>query len=134
MKRNTTIDVIKGAVMFNVVICHARWSEAQRLQLLFPFWIQMTIPTLMIISGYLSAKSFSKARANTLSEALNPTQLVSKLIRFAVPYTIVYLAEVIAHIVNKGSINIHEFVLSFSSSIFSFSCMRDIPPTLKPKR
>ena len=112
MKRNTTIDVIKGAVMFNVVICHARWSEAQRLQLLFPFWIQMTIPTLMIISGYLSAKSFSKARANTLSEVLNPTQLVSKLIRFAVPYTIVYLAEVIAHIVLSPK-NIMEIILMY---------------------
>ena len=50
MKRNTTIDVIKGAVMFNVVICHAMWTEAERLKLLFPFWVQMTIPTLMIIS------------------------------------------------------------------------------------
>ncbi|MEE3405078.1 MAG: hypothetical protein VZR73_13440, partial [Acutalibacteraceae bacterium] len=84
MKRNTTIDVIKGTVMFNVFICHARCSEAQRLQLLFPYWVQMTIPTLMIISGYLSAKSFTKAGTHTLSDALNPTQLLSKLIRFAV--------------------------------------------------
>ena len=98
MKRNTTIDVIKGAVMFNVVICHAMWTEAERLKLLFPFWVQMTIPTLMIISGYLYTKSFSKAQIHSLSQALTPSQLIPKLIRFAVPYTMVYLVEVLAHI------------------------------------
>ena len=98
MKRNTTIDVIKGTVMFNVVICHAKWSEAQRLQLLFPFWVQMTIPTLMMISGYLTAKSYTRAQVHSLGQAFMPAQLKAKLLRFTVPYTIVFLAEVIAHI------------------------------------
>ena len=52
----------------------------------------------MIISGYLYTKSFSKAQIHSLSQALIPSQLIPKLIRFAVPYTMVYLVEVIAHI------------------------------------
>ncbi len=112
MKRNTTIDVIKGAVMFNVVICHAQWTEAERLKLLFPFWVQMTIPTLMIISGYLYSKSFLRAHIHSLEQAFTPSQLISKLIRFAVPYTIIYLVEVVAHIFLSPK-SILEFLLMY---------------------
>ena len=41
LNRNHFIDVLKGICIIIVVFTHASWPDAQRLKLLFPFWIDM---------------------------------------------------------------------------------------------
>jgi len=52
------IDILKIICMCFIIITHCNWSDDQRKLLLFPFWIDMAVPMLMIITGYNYYNSF----------------------------------------------------------------------------
>lgn len=58
--RETGIDILKIICMCFIVITHFNWNEKQEQVLLFPFWIDMAVPILMIITGYNYYNSFNK--------------------------------------------------------------------------
>lgn len=95
MKRNSLIDIIKGfCIMFIILDHYTNWGNL-RDYLLFPYWITMAVPVLMLISGYLYAQSFIKHNISSLSVAYHPAFIIRHWLRFLVPFFIVYCAELI---------------------------------------
>lgn len=95
MKRNRTIDFLKGLCVVLIITNHNAWTESERLRFLFPFWVDMAVPTLMILSGFLAAESFKRNGINSFSEAYNKDFLIRKILRLLVPFTIVFAVEVV---------------------------------------
>ena len=54
-ENNRTIDFLKGISILLVLITHYAWTEEQRLNILFPYAIDMTVPVFMVVSGYVGA-------------------------------------------------------------------------------
>lgn len=53
----------------------------------------MAVPVFMVITGYLSALSLDR-KGSMLADAYNPREIMSKCIRFLLPYTIIYIIQV----------------------------------------
>ena len=51
MKRNNFLDVLKGICILLVILTHFDWVEAERLQYLFPYWMNPAVPIFMITPG-----------------------------------------------------------------------------------
>ena len=66
--------------------------------LLFPFWIDMAVPIFMYVSGYLNAQSFIYKGIHTLWEMYSFDNLYNKLIRFIVPFTLIYIIQIVIRI------------------------------------
>ena len=92
--RNHLIDIIKGVCILFVIFTHYQWTNGQWHKMLFPFWIDMAVPMFMIISGYVGAMSFSRKGIEKLEEAFSINSILSKCIRFLIPFFIAYLIEV----------------------------------------
>lgn len=89
------LDVYKGICILFVIFTHYQWTDEQRKLLLFPFWIDMAVPVFMVITGYVTAYSFSK-KNTTLKQAYSPKEVISKWLRFIIPYLPAYILSVIA--------------------------------------
>lgn len=101
-QRNHFFDIAKGIAVLMVIVTHYSWSESERLQYLFPFWISMAVPVFMIISGYLSAASFERNQINRMDEAYAPSMLMRKFIRYTIPFLIAYMTELVFDSVVHG--------------------------------
>lgn len=95
------LDLYKGICILFIIFTHHRWSAEQRLEYLFPFWIDMAVPVFMVITGYVSAMSFHR-RQTVLSDAYRPREILVKWLRFIIPFTPVYLSEVLVYCVAMG--------------------------------
>lgn len=91
--RERHIDVMKGLCMIAIIVSHCTWTIDERKQLLFPFWIDMAVPILLIINGYVNAKSYDRANINCLEDAYSVDNIVKKIMRFTIPFLIVYVIE-----------------------------------------
>ena len=100
-KRNEKIDILKGICVLFVVITHFEWSGESRLHFLFPFWIDQAVPIFMIISGYLLAKTFEYRKISCLSEAYNRKYIVEKMVRFLLPFAIIFSIEIVIELKRK---------------------------------
>ncbi len=49
-KRNYNIDLGKCICMIMIIITHFEWSQRERLSYLFPFYIDMAVPLLMLFA------------------------------------------------------------------------------------
>ena len=78
-----------------VVITHNNFSEIQRLNLLFPFWIKMAVPIFMILSSYVMTISLNK---KTISDYYSVKNLLKKYLRFAIPYSMILFVEIYIYI------------------------------------
>lgn len=97
-----------------VVITHFSWSDEERLQLLFPVWIDMAVPIFMIISGYVYALSYNKHNISNMGEAYLPKNIINKLIRHTIPFTLIFILEQIIYLVlKKAPFDWGTFCLSF---------------------
>lgn len=94
MKRNHMIDILKGVCIIFIILDHyTGWGETMRLQLLFPYWITMAVPVLMILSGYVYSLSYERHNILTLKDAYRPKFIIEKFIRYTIPFLIAYLLE-----------------------------------------
>lgn len=89
------LDVYKGICMIFIIITHYRWEHAERLKYLFPFWIDMAVPVLMVITGYLYSMSFQKKKMS-IKEYYGIRELAVKWLRFMIPFIPVLLLELFA--------------------------------------
>ncbi len=87
------IDILKGICILIVIIEHAKWSSSVWKKALFPFWGRMAIPCFMIISGFVNSRSVGNM---TLSEAYMAKNIIRKLKRYLIPYTIAFAIEAAA--------------------------------------
>ena len=93
MKRNHFLDIVKGLCALFITATHFYFSDEARLHYLFPFWIDMAVPVFMLISGYVSTLSYRKNNVQTIEEAYAWKTIVSKAIRFSVPFLMAWLVE-----------------------------------------
>ncbi len=88
------IDVLKGICILIVIIEHARWSSSVWKKALFPFWERMAIPCFMVISGFVHSRSIGNM---ALSEACRAENIIRKLKRYLIPYTVAFAIEAAAY-------------------------------------
>lgn len=93
--RQEFLDVIKGFCIICVIATHFSWSQQERLLYLFPFWIDMAVPVFMIISGYVYALSYKRHNVERLKDAYTIENMLNKIVRYTIPFAIVFLAEII---------------------------------------
>ena len=94
------LDIYKGVLILFVILGHYLWTEEQWLQLLFPFWVDLTVPVFMVISGYVYSISFEQKRF-TLSDAYHPRAIICKWLRFVVPFLPILLIQFFASAILK---------------------------------
>lgn len=94
MKRNDFLDVLKGICILLVVLTHFEWEKEQTLNLLFPFWVSSAVPIFMIISGYVYSESFKRKQISTLKEAYSLKNVADKLVRYSLPFVLIYIIEI----------------------------------------
>ena len=87
------VDFLKGLCILFVVITHSSWSNMQRLNYLFPFWINMAVPIFMIVSGYLYAHSYSSKEIYNLEQAYRMADIIRRCIRYIVPIFLIIMIE-----------------------------------------
>lgn len=80
--------------------------------MMFPFWIDMAVPIFMVISGYVNAKSFEVKNIRCLEDAYQKSLLITKLIRFLVPFLITFALETVIQIIFHR-FTIKSFVVDF---------------------
>jgi len=95
--RNHFLDILKGYGMICVVFYH--WSGANSFYhtLHMAFWLMMTIPIFMIISGYVFCLSFDKSNLSGIEEAYKPKNWLNKIIRFTLPFVIIFIIETVIY-------------------------------------
>ena len=94
-KRSNLIDIIKGLMMVFIIITHFNFIYPDDYKKYgFFFYIDMAVPVFMIITGYLHAIQFSKKDIRSFSQAMSPTIIIPKILRFFVPYFLIMLVEI----------------------------------------
>lgn len=111
--RLTHLDVYKGICILFIIFTHFDWSEQERLRLLFPFWIEMAVPIFMVISGYVYSMSYERSTLS-LSSLYSFRELSCKLIRFLIPYGIIFVIELVL----KGAILKEQVTIGFLIKAF----------------
>ena len=107
MKRNLNLDLIKGLCILFILIDHfTGWTSATRLSALFPYWITMAVPLLMVVLGYLYAMSYQRHGINTLRKAYSFRQLRDRFIRYTIPFIMAYSIELIISSIDNGFFSI----------------------------
>lgn len=96
MKRNHVVDILKGICIICVIITHFNWQSSDRLMPVFPFLIDMAVPVFMILSGYVYAISFERRGISSVGQAYQTDYVVDKLLRYTIPFLIIYALELIA--------------------------------------
>lgn len=97
MKRNTTLDILKGICLIFVVVTHYPFSDETRLKFLFDYWIVMAIPLCMLVTGYVYSLSFQRKMITSLSDAYSQHGGIAEhLIRYTIPFLIAWIIELIA--------------------------------------
>ena len=81
--------------------------------LALPFWIDMAVPIFMIISGYLNYLSYQKSSIDDFEKAYRPSVVMPKVVRFTVPFAIVYVVEIILYTIQGYRFGISELIRSF---------------------
>lgn len=87
------LDVLKGLCIIFICITHFDWTNKERLALGFPFEIDMAVPIFMLISGYVSAVSYEHHKINRICEAYKIGFFCKKILRFTIPFFIVFCFE-----------------------------------------
>ena len=88
-----------------VVVTHFSWEEHERLNYLFPFWIDMAVPIFMLISGYVYTISYKRHEINKFESAYSIKNNIDKLIRYTIPYIITFIIEEIYIILGTSGID-----------------------------
>ena len=109
--RNNTVDILKIIAIIMVIIAHYPLGDWRRLKYGFPFWVMMTIPTFMILSGYTNTASMEKRPKNY--------DRYKKIVRFLLPFTTIMIIEIIYKVVFlKDGTGIIDYFFSYLSGGF----------------
>ena len=103
--RNRNLDLIKGFCILLIILTHFYWTDYERLRFLFPFWVEMAVPIFMIISGYVYSLSFQRHNIDSISKAYRVKNVLTKVIRYTIPFLVVFIAEIIVYIIKSGEID-----------------------------
>lgn len=102
MKRNHMLDILKGICIIFIILDHyTRWED-WRLKLLFPYWITMAVPVLMIVLGYQYALSYDRHEITKLSQAYSFRFVLDKFLRYSIPFWMAFLVEFVLSSISMG--------------------------------
>jgi peptidoglycan/LPS O-acetylase OafA/YrhL len=110
--RNSMIDILKGIGMVLVIITHYNWSNSEKLNYLFPFWVSPAVPVFIIISGYVYSMSYERNGMQTLADCYRYRFVANKLIRYTIPFLMAYFVEVMFYI-NSGDFTLYDMLVRF---------------------
>ena len=111
--RNKNIDIYKGICIVFVLINHFGWLDHHRNILLFPFWIDMAVPMFMVISGYVYSRSYNRNEIRTLSECYSFKNILNKILRYTIPFMIIYFIEIIMVVRCRGGMTFADIIKNF---------------------
>lgn len=94
MKRNHFLDALKGICVLFITATHYDFTDWNRLDYFFPFWIDMAVPVFMLISGYVATASFRRRNISTIEEAYALPIVLNKIFRYSIPFFLAWLIEV----------------------------------------
>ena len=94
-KRIHLIDYLKAVSIIMVIITHYSWETKQYPA--FTYGIRMAVPIFMILSGYNCMMSYSRREDDSLKALYHPKNMLSKLGWILLPYTILFVFELVAN-------------------------------------
>ncbi len=100
--------------MILIIINHCPWEADERLRYLFPFYVTMAVPLLMLISGFLNAQSYKRQNMTCLSDCYQRQIIFPRLLRLLIPFTIIFLAEIAIHVMFSPK-KFYEYLLMYLS-------------------
>ena len=92
--RNRTVDFVKGAAILFIVFTHYDWTVGQRRIFVFPYLINMAVPILMIITGYVYSLSLQKKNVAHLEDAYQGSVLLRRSVRYCLPLIVLAVWEI----------------------------------------
>lgn len=95
IKRKTGIDYLKCICMVFIVITHFYWTDDQRHNLLFPFYIDLAVPILMLVTGY--------NYYNSMQRGYSLGKLKSNLVRILRPFVYIMLLQFVPLYLSYGA-------------------------------
>ncbi|GEK88427.1 Fucose 4-O-acetylase [Alkalibacterium putridalgicola] len=111
-KRNYTIDIIKALAIISVILIHGL-SNATLYDILAPYYIWQTVPVFMILMGYNAANSFMRKGYENLPDILARHYLLNKAERILLPFSVIWLMQVLIQFFYFDNRNIGELLLRF---------------------
>lgn len=112
-KRDSFFDILKMISIFFVIFTHVEWMRGGEDEWIpiFPFLIDMAVPIFMIITGYMTYKSYKDWR---FSKMYDCKRLTKKLVRYIFPYLLVFIVEVVVTaILKNGKISVLQILYQF---------------------
>ncbi len=93
--RNRTLDILKAVAIILIVVTHFDWTGNQRNNIVFPYIVNMAVPTFMFISGYVGAMSMERNHVCCISQAYTKEILIRKLLRYVVPFSLIVIWNIV---------------------------------------
>ncbi|MCR5640228.1 MAG: acyltransferase [Lachnospiraceae bacterium] len=100
--RNRFLDILKGLAVLFITATHYDFTDWNRLDYFFPYWIDTAVPIFMLISGYVATLSYRKSQVETIEQAYEPSILVGKAVRYTIPFFIAYVVEIAYSVMAHG--------------------------------
>ena len=102
LKRNRFLDVLKGIALILIILTHYSFTDDKRLLYAFPYWVDMGVPIFMIITGFVTAKSYERKGIDSLDEAYKPEYTVRSMLRFLIPFIMIFIVEIFVMLRSNG--------------------------------
>ena len=93
-KRNHMVDLLKGVCMIFIITTHFSFADGFFKNAGFYFWIEMAVPVLMIITGYIWSYSYNSKDITFLGGGYNLRLIINKLLRLLIPFLFIYVIDV----------------------------------------
>lgn len=103
---NYFLDSLKGICMILIVLTHCCGENRLTFMLGFPFWVDMAVPILMIISGYVYALQYTRNNIQSFSDAYELKNWIGGAIKYTIPFGVVYFLELIYSVLHYPDINL----------------------------
>lgn len=127
LNRNATLDFTKGILI--LLICFTHYTSdivGFDLKYGFPFWVDLAVPMFMIISGYLWSVSYTLKEYENLSETYSPYEILKKLGRFLIPFSIIYIAEILIYVCSENDESLSAIVKSIIKIILQEGLVQEV--------
>ncbi|MFX1570332.1 MAG: acyltransferase family protein [Promethearchaeota archaeon] len=86
------VDFLKAVMIFLVIFDHMVYWDIKN-QIGVILWERISIPVFLVILGFNMGRSFQKNGANTLRELYSWTYFKKKIMRYIVPFLVLYTAS-----------------------------------------
>ena len=87
-KRYYSVDSLKGIAMLSIVITHFAWSDAERMNPVFPYFIDMAVPMMMFCMAFLWSIHGDE------TDIYNGKIIGRKLFRILFPYLLCFIPDI----------------------------------------